>query len=98
MAVTDLAAVTNQIQKFWSPLFMGELKAQAKLPSLVNREYEGEIKEQGDTVYVSQLVIPDAQEKTVGTDADTFDSQALTTQRVGIQATKRIVVAVEITD
>lgn len=98
MAVTDLAAVTNQIQKFWSPLFMPELKAQAKLPALVNRDYEGQIQNEGDTVYVSQIVIPDAQERTVGTNADTFDSSALSTQRVAIQADKRIVVAVEITD
>jgi hypothetical protein len=67
MSVTDLAAVTNQIQKFWAPIFMPELKAQAKLPGLVSRDYEGEIKAEGDTVYVSQLVIPDAQEMTVGT-------------------------------
>lgn len=98
MSVTDLSAVTNQIQKFWSPTFMPELKAGAKLPALVNRDYDGEIKEQGDTVYVSQLVIPDAQERTVGTDADVFESSALATNRIAIQANKRIVVAVEIAD
>jgi hypothetical protein len=98
MSVTNLAAVANQIQKFWAPVFMPELKAQAKLAALVNRDYEGEIKNQGDTVYVSQLVIPDAQEKTVGTDADTFESSALSTSRISIQANKRIVVAVELED
>jgi hypothetical protein len=98
MAVTDLAAVANQIQKFWAPIFMPELKAGAKLPSLVNRDYDGEIKNQGDTVYVSQLVIPDAQIRTVGTDADTFDSSALSTQRVAVAADKRCVVAIEVQD
>jgi hypothetical protein len=98
MAVTDLAQVTNQIQKFWAPIFMPELKATAKLPALVSRDYEGQIQNEGDTVYVSQLIIPDAQERTVGTDADTFDSSALSTARVAVNADKRIVVAVEITD
>lgn len=98
MAVTDLAAVTNQIQKFWAPVFMPELKAGAKLPALVNRDYEGELKNQGDTVRVSQLVIPDAQIRTVGTDADTFDSQALATTSVDVKADSRCVVAVEIQD
>lgn len=98
MAVTDLAAVSNQIQKIWSPMFMPELKAAAKLPSLVNRDYDGQIMNQGDTVYVSQVVIPDAQERTVGTNADTFDSQALSTNRISIVADKRIVVAIEMHD
>ena len=52
MATTDLAAVTNQIQKFWAPIFMPELKAGAKLPALVNRDYEGEIKSHGDKVHI----------------------------------------------
>jgi hypothetical protein len=98
MSVTDLSVVSNQIQKFWSPLFMPELKAQAKLPGLVSRDYEGDIKNEGDTVYVSQIVIPDAQEKTVGTDADSFESSALSTSRVAVQANKRIIVAIELTD
>jgi hypothetical protein len=98
MAVTDLAAVTNQIQKFWAPIFMPELKAGAKLPALVSRDYEGVIKTQGDTVKVTQIVIPDAQKRTVGTDANTFDSSPLTTQQVNVTADSRIVVAIEVED
>lgn len=98
MSVTDLSVVANQIQKFWAPVFMPELKAGAKLPALVNRDYEGEIKKQGDQVTVSQLVIPDAQLKTVGTDADTFESSALSTAKVDVKADKRCVVAIEIPD
>lgn len=98
MSLTNLAVVADQIQKFWSPIFMPELKAGSKLPSLVSRDYEGQIAKEGDNVYVSQLVIPDAQEKTVGTDADTFESSSLSTNRVEVKANKRIVVAVEVTD
>lgn len=98
MSATDLSVVANQIQKFWSPLFMPELKSQAKLPGLVNRDYEGQIKKMGDTVKVSQVVIPDAQEKTVGVDADTFESSALATVDVDVKADKRISVAIELPD
>lgn len=98
MSVTDLAAVANQVQKFWSPIFMPELKAAAKLPSLVSRDYEGQIKQGGDTVYVSQIVMPAAQERTIGTDADTFESSAMTTTRVAVTADKRIIHAIEIPD
>lgn len=98
MSVTDLAAVTNQVQKFWSPMFMPELRAASLIPSLINKDYEGQIKAGGDTVYVSQIVAPTGQNLTVGTDADMFDSQALTTNRISVQANKRAVAAFEITD
>lgn len=97
MSVTDLNAVEKLVQKFWSPIFMPELKAGAKLPSLVSRDYEGEIKSQGDTVKVSQLVIPDADERT-GADIDTFESSELGVVQVEVKADKRIVVAIEVTD
>ena len=41
MAVTDLAAVTNQIQKIWAPLFTKELREQLLLGSFVNKDYQG---------------------------------------------------------
>lgn len=98
MAVTDLAQVSNQIQKFWSPLFMPELRKASLLPSLVNKDYDGEIKKGGDTVYVSQIVAPVGQNLTVGTDADSFESQLLTTNRISVQANKRAVASFEIAD
>lgn len=98
MAVTTLTDVTNQIQKFWSPLFMKELRATMLLGSLVNRDYEGEIKQGGDTVYVSQINAPTGELRTVGTDADAFGTEALSTSRISIQATKRAVAAFEFQD
>jgi|SRR3990167_1740294 len=97
-AVTTLTEVTNQIQKFWSPLFMEELRATMLLGSLVNREYQGEIREGGDTVYVSQINAPTGQLKTVGTDADTFEPEALSMSRISIQASKRAVGAFKFQD
>jgi hypothetical protein len=98
MAVTDLSALSNQIQKKWSPLFSKELRESLLLGSLVNKDYEGAIGKQGDTVYVSQLSAPTGQLKTVGTDADTFDSEQMVWDRVEIKADKRAVASFEVTD
>ncbi len=97
-AVTTLTDVSNQIQKFWSPLFMKELRATMLLGSLVNRDYDGEIKAGGDTVYVSQINAPTGENRTVGTDADAFGTEALSTSRISVQANKRAVGAFEFQD
>jgi hypothetical protein len=98
MGVTNLDSVQNQIQKFWSPLFTEELRATALLPSLVNKAYQGEIKQKNDTVRVSQIVAPTGSNRTVGVNADTFESEELQTLYVDVKADKRAVVAVEFTD
>ena len=98
MAVTDLTSVQNQIQKFWAPMFMKELREQLLLGALVNKEYQGEIKRQGDTVYVSQINAPTGQLLTVGTDADSFDTEEVSMTRIEVKANKRAVAAFEILD
>lgn len=98
MAVTDLASVANQIQKYWSPMFTKELRESLLLGSLVNKEYEGAIANQGDTVYVSQINAPTGQLLTVGTNADSFDTEEVSMTRISIQANKRAVAAFEIQD
>lgn len=98
MSATLLSDVTNQVQKFWSPLFMDELIDKGALPALVSKEYEGEIKKGGDTVYVSQLNTPTADTKTIGTDAESFSSQKMSTSRISIQANKRITASFEVED
>lgn len=98
MAVTELSTVSNQVQKFWSPMFMDDLKENTLLPSLVNRDYEGEIKKGGDTVYVSQINRPSGERKTIGSGADTFSPELLSTTRVAIQANQRISASFEFED
>lgn len=98
MSVTDLASVANQIQKYWSPMFMKELRESLLLGSLVNKEYEGEIKNQGDTVRVSQVNAPNGQLLTVGTNADSFETEEVSMTYVDIKADKRAVAAFEIQD
>lgn len=98
MATTDINQISEQVQKKWAPLFMKELRESLLLGSLVNKDYEGAIGQEGDTVYVSQINAPQGQLKTVGTDADTFDSSLLSTTRVAVVADKRAVAAFEIAD
>lgn len=98
MSATTIAEVENQVQKFWSPLFMDELRASMLIGSLVNKDYEGQIKQQGDTVKVSQIVTPTGQNRTVGVNADSFETEQLQTRQVEIKADKRAVAALEFSD
>ena len=98
MATTNLTAVNDQIQKYWAPVFTKRLRENLMLASLVNKDYEGAIARQGDTVRVSQIVDIDGQLLTVGTDADSFSPEAITTTYVDIKADKRAVASVEFAD
>jgi len=98
MTVTDIAAVADQIQTYWSPLFTKELRASLLLGSLVSKEYEGEIKKGGDTVRVTQQNSVTGETRTVGTDADEFGTSKITTEKIDIKADKRFVAAVELED
>lgn len=98
MATTNLADVADQIQKYWSPIFTKQLRENLLLGSFVDKTYDGQITAQGDTVYVSQVNAPTGQLLTVGTDADTFESEAVSTTRVAIQANKRAVASYEFQD
>lgn len=87
MSATLLANVQDQIQTFWSDIFVDEFVEMAKLPSLVSREYEGEIKEAGDTVKVSQINDPVAVRKTIGTPGyEQYSSTPMATEQISIKA------------
>lgn len=98
MATTDLVSVADQIQKFWSPNMTKQLRSDNLLASMVNKEYSGEIKQGGDTVYVSQVDAPTGEIRTVGVDADSFESEELVTHRIAVTADKRIVASHEFDD
>lgn len=101
MSITTLATLQAQVEKFWSPLFTQELRANTLMPSLVNKDYQGAIANLGDTVRVSQIVAPAGELRTVGgvanstDDANIFDTNVLQTLYVDIQANKRAVAAFE---
>lgn len=98
MAQTTIADVTAQIQKFWSPLFMDELRASQLLAALVNKEYQGSIVKGGDTVRVSQINAPNGEKRTIGVDAGEFATEQLSLSYVDIKADKRAVAAYEFDD
>jgi len=99
MSVTGLTEVTNQVKTFWSELFMDELRNSLLLGAIANKDYQGEITSGGgNTVRVSQINAPTGQNRTVGTDADTFDTEALSTSYVDVAANKRAVAAFEFDD
>lgn len=99
MTMSLKADVTAQVQKYWSAKFTQELRESLLLGALVNKDYEGEIKKGGDTVYVSQVNAPVGE--TLSTEdgsASTFGSQKISTTRVAIQANKRFVASYEFED
>lgn len=98
MSAIDLAAVNDQIQKRWAPMFTKRLREKLLLGGLVNKDYIGSIERGGDTVRVSQIVDITGQLLTVGTDADSFSPESITTTYVDIKADKRAVASVEFQD
>lgn len=98
MSATLVNELSEQAQKFWAPITQDSLMETTLLPSLTNKEYEGQIKRGGDTVYVSMVNRPTAERKTVGSGSEAFSSQKLTTSRVAIVADQRITASFELED
>ena len=98
MPVTNIGDVAAQVQEKWSAMFMDELRESHKLAALVNREYEGDIRMRGSKVKVSQINAPSSNLRTVGVDADSFDTNQLSTTQVEVDADKRAVSAYEFED
>lgn len=96
MSVTNLAVVNDQIQKFWAPIFMKELRESLLLGALVNKDYKGSIQKLGDEVTISQLNAPQGELRTAGVDADSFGSETMTLKEVKLKANKRAVASFDI--
>lgn len=91
MTVTGMGDVQYQVQKYWSAKFTKQLRASLLLGGLVDKSYEGAIARHGDTVRVSQVNAVTGQLLTIGTDADSFTSSALSSSYVDLVADKRAV-------
>lgn len=98
MTMTALSDVTYQIQKYWAPVFTKELRNSLLLGSLVNKDYSGSIAKGGDTVTVSQINAPAGELLTVGSNADTYTPEAVSTSYVQITANKRAVASFSFQD
>jgi hypothetical protein len=98
MSLTDLAVVQEQIQKYWAPRYSKQLRASLLLGSLVNKDYKGEIKKGGDEVTVSQIQAATGEIRTVGVDADSFNSESAQMLEVKVKADKRAIASFEFAD
>lgn len=97
--MTELVDVQAQVKKYWSDLFMPELRESNPLLSLVDKTYSGSIAKQGDTVRVSQVVKATGETKIIGAAGDnTFTPEALTTAYVDIKADRRFVASYKFED
>ena len=90
MSATLVNELSDQAQKFWAPMMVDELKETAILPTLVSKAYDGEIKNGGDTVYISMVEAADGSIKTIGVDHQSYSSEKLKTQRKAVVANKII--------
>ncbi len=98
MTMTKLGDVADQVQKFWSPMFMKQMRETNVLINLVDKSYEGEIKKKGDTVRITQINKPTGELQVLGTDSDTFESEALSKSYVDLVINRRAVAAYEFED
>lgn len=70
-------AVTSFIPELWSARLMYALEKSHVAANLVNRDYEGQIKQQGDTVHINSIGAVTVNDYTRNTDID--DPEELTT-------------------
>ncbi len=99
MTTTTFATIDNVnklVQTIWSPLFMKELRENTLWAGLINPTY-GPFKG-GDTTKVSRINKPTSTIKTVGTDADSFSANVLSSTQVDLKVDKRAVSAFKFED
>lgn len=86
MSLTLLNDVNVGVKKYWSNLFQPELLEMARLPAILNRDYEGDLQDEGNVVYVNQIQRPTAERKTVGEGHETFSVGKMQALQVAITA------------
>jgi len=86
MSATLITDLTNQINKYWAPIWKQELMETNLIANLVSKDYEGVILRGGDTAYVTQVTRPDGQRKAIGSGHEYFATEKLTTSRIAITA------------
>jgi len=96
MATSGVTQLANLIPEIWSPKMYDELRSKILFANTFSREYEGAIKNMGDTVRVNQVNAPTGEILTDDTVA--FSSELLNTTQFNIVANKRASAAFEISD
>lgn len=96
---TNLVDLQDQVQQWWSSLFVAELIETTPIVALLNRDYDGDIKEGGNSVRVSQIKTPTGETKTLGVAGDsTFTPEKLITAKVDVVADKRFIASFDFSD
>lgn len=96
MSLSRIEEVEEQVQKYWAPRFTKRLTESLLLGGLVNKEYQGEIRQGGDEVTVSQINALDGEVQDAS--VDTFNAEKVSTSFIKIKADKRAVAAYKFTD
>ena len=98
--MTDLADVTSMVQTYWPTLMMDTLQETNILVNLCNRDYEGTLGPDGNTVRVNQLADITGQTLTIdgAGGGTTFTPEDMTSVGVDIVANRRFVGSTRIAD
>ena len=81
-------AVTTFIPELWSARLLYNLEKSHVAANLVNRDYEGEIRRQGDTVHINTIGAITVRTYTTNTDINAADTLATTDQTLVINQAK----------
>lgn len=96
MNVSGKVELDNLIPEIWAADFYDELRNQLMFGSIFSREYEGEIRQKGDTVKVNQIVAPEGEVLT--DDKQQFNSETMIVNQFSVVADSRAVASFEFTD
>jgi len=87
------------VQDFWSPIFERELRENTLWPGLLyDPNYTMEKVKGGDTFKISRINKPSSTIRTIGTNADSFDTNVLSSTQVNLQVNRRAASAYEFED
>ena len=81
-------AVTNYIPELWSARLLQSLEKTHVAANLVNRDYEGEIRQQGDTVHINMIGAITVRDYTKGSDIVAPEELSTTDQTLVISQAK----------
>ena len=81
-------AVTNFIPELWSARLLQSLEKTHVAANLVNRDYEGEIRQQGDTVHINMIGTITVRDYTKGSDIVAPEELSTTDQTLVISQAK----------
>lgn len=102
MSTTNFSTVDTTlglVQDFWSPVFAKELRENTLWTSLLHDpNYTMDTVKGGDTVKISRINKPTSTIKTIGTDADSFNANVLSSTQVDLAVNKRCVSAYKFED